>query len=81
MQIGVRLKIFHTLFKMLIKIKFSGQIFGKQPNTKFHENPSKWEQRCSMRTDVGADMRTLIVVSGISAKAPNESSKLLQLAL
>ena len=44
-----------------MKLEFSREIFDKYSNTKFHENPSSGEQRCSMRTDERTDMTKPIV--------------------
>jgi hypothetical protein len=44
-----------------MKFEFSREIFDKYSNTKFHENPSSGEQRCSMRTDERTDMTKPIV--------------------
>jgi len=43
-----------------MKFKFSGQIFEKYPDVKFHEKSSDWEN-ISVRTDRPTDMEKLIV--------------------
>ena len=52
-----------------MKLEFSGQIFGKSPNIKFHQIPSSGNKVVPcLRTG----MTKLIVAFPILAKAPNE---------
>jgi len=56
-----------------MKVEFSGQIFEKYSNFKFHENPSSgsWVVPCG-RTDRRTDMTKLIVAFRNFAKAPKD---------
>jgi hypothetical protein len=57
-----------------MKLEFSGQIFEKYLNIKFHENPSIGSQvvPCG-QTDGGSDMKLLIVAVRSCANAHNKS--------
>jgi hypothetical protein len=62
LQIYVGIYVKHPLFLLvLIKFKFSLQIFEKAINTKFHGNPSSGNG-CSLRTD-GQTNRTKLTVA------------------
>jgi len=58
-----------------MKLEFSGQIFEKFYNIKFHKNPSNWSRvvpcgRMGGRTDRRANMTKLIVGFRNFANAP-----------
>jgi hypothetical protein len=61
--------------QILMKLKFSQQIFENYSNTKFHENPSSGSRdvlcgRIGRRTDRRKDMMKLIFAFRNFAKAP-----------
>jgi hypothetical protein len=47
-----------VLVRFFAKLEFSGHIFEKYSNAKFHENPSSGTPRCSMQMDGWMDRRT-----------------------
>jgi hypothetical protein len=67
LQHGERLKTAPYFFRILIKLKFSGRIFEKLSNTKFHKNPSNGGRvfPCE-RTKLGVPFLT-------SVKAPKDT--------
>jgi len=61
--------------KILIKLKFSGQVFGKPSNIKFHYYPSNGSRvfplgQTDISTDGRADMSNLIVAFRNFASVP-----------
>jgi hypothetical protein len=70
----------HYSYRILMKLEFSGQIFGKNFNIKFHQNSSSWSRvvacgqldrqtQTDRQTDRQADMKLIVPVRNI-ANAP-----------
>ena len=55
-----------------MKLEFSGRIFGKYSDIKFHENPSSGSRVNSMRTDGRTDVPKLTVAFSNFAGAPKK---------
>ena len=62
--------------QILMKLEFSGQVFEKYLNIKFHENPSSGSRvvPCG-QTDRGSDMKLTVAVKRVYTESPVRGSR------